>query len=74
MNIRDEIRLYAKDEDKPTLNWLFSKYRVESQWRFVARCSLPSCGTKSNREYLVWEPTADGRALYAYDQLPKELK
>ena len=68
MKVRDEIRLYAKDEDKPVLNWLFGRYHMESQWSFVARCTFQRYGTESYKSNRVWIPTPEGRILYDHAQ------
>lgn len=67
MNVRDEIRLYSCEVDKPILNWLFGRYNWESQWSFVARCTLQRYGVESYKTNRVWSPTPEGRALYAYN-------
>lgn len=76
MNVRDEIRLHAKDKDKPVLNWLFGRYHMQSQWNFVARCTFQRYGIESYASSRVWAPTAEGRALYEYDRIttPKEIQ
>lgn len=62
--VRDEIRLYAKDEDKPILNWLFGRYHWASQWSFVAACSHVRYGDMSYQTHRVWTPTVEGRAVH----------
>ena len=65
MKVRDEIRLFASDADKPILNWLFGRYHWASEWSFVAKCTLQRYGTESYKTNRVWEPTLEGRAIYA---------
>ena len=69
MAIRDEIRLYAKDADRPALDWLFGRYHWESQWRFVAFCTLERYGVESYAVNRVWAPTPEGRVLYESGKL-----
>lgn len=64
MNVRDEIRLHASDEDKPALNWLFGRYHWASQWSFVARCELARYGVESYKVHRIWKPTIEGLAIY----------
>jgi hypothetical protein len=64
MNVRDEIRLHAKAEDKPALNWLFGRYHWASQWGFVAKCEHVRYGVESYKTYRVWSPTVEGVAIY----------
>lgn len=66
MKTRDEILRYAKEEDKPILLWLFIFYHVESSWQFVARCHFENYGTLSYQVHRIWEPTEEGRILYAH--------
>ena len=61
MNIKQEIKLYAKDEQVELLNWLFSKYHYQSQWNFVDRCKLVG---KYPNTVRVWTPTIEGVILY----------
>jgi len=70
MNVRAEINTFAKDADKPVLNWLFDHYHFESQWRFVAKCTHARYGTLSYQTNRVWSPTDEGRALYCYMTAP----
>jgi hypothetical protein len=65
MNVRDDIRLHAADEDKPILNWLFGRYHMASEWRFVAKCTWTQHGPLSYQSFRVWTPTTEGRAIYA---------
>ena len=64
MNVRDEIRLYASDEDKPALNWLLGRYHWASQWSFVASCELARYGVESYKVHRIWKPTIEGLAIY----------
>jgi hypothetical protein len=66
MNVREEIRQHAKEEERPILDWLFDRYHMESQWNFVARCTWQRYGTHSYQSNRVWTPTPEGRALYEY--------
>jgi hypothetical protein len=66
MKVRDEINRYAKEENKPILNWLFDKYHMQSQWSFVARCTFDRFGTAYFQANRVCAPTAEGRILYAF--------
>jgi len=74
MNVRDEIRLHAKDADKSILNWLFGRYSAAAQWRFVARCYFERHGTENHKTHAVWAPTAEGRVLYADSERLYELR
>lgn len=69
MNVSDEIRLHAKDEDKPALNWLFGRYHWASQWRFVATCTFEKYGVESYAVHRVWAPRLEGRVLYESGKL-----
>ena len=64
MNVSDEIRLYASDEDKFVLSWLFGRYHWASQWSFVARCELARYGVESYKTRRIWKPTIEGLAIY----------
>jgi len=64
MNIRAEIEKYADEKDKPALHWLFSRYHLVSQWRFVASCTHKRYGTLSYQTHRVWAPTHEGRVLF----------
>lgn len=66
MDVRKEIDKCSIEADKPVLHWLFNKYHMESQWRFVARCSFKRFGPLSYQTNRVWQPTAEGRALHAH--------
>lgn len=63
MNIRQEIEKYSKDEDKPILLGLFSKYHWSSQWSFVASCYFEGKYPTSRR---IWVPKSEGKILYKY--------
>ena len=67
MNITQEINQFSKDQDKPALLWLFSKYHLASEWYFVARCTLQRYGKMSYQVNRVWAPTAEGRVLYNHN-------
>jgi hypothetical protein len=64
MNIRKEIYDFAEDADKPILNWLFDHYQWDSQWRFVAKCTMQRYGHRSYECNRVWSPTIEGVAIY----------
>lgn len=64
MDVRREIDLYALPEDRPVLHWLFDRYHWESQWRFVAACTMQRYGTYSYEVHRVWAPTPEGRAIH----------
>jgi len=64
MKVRDEIRLFSSEADKPALNWLFDRYHLASQWRFVAKCAFGRYGTASYQSHRVRVPTEEGRVLY----------
>ena len=66
MNVRNEIERFAKEDDKPILLGLFSRYHWASQWRFVATCILKKRGEASYECDRVWSPTEEGRILYKY--------
>lgn len=66
MNVRKEINLYATEEDKSILMWLFDRYSIASQWRFVAQCSFVKYGNYSYQVNRIWKPTEEGKALYYY--------
>ena len=65
MNIHREIDLYAAEADKADLHTLLDRYHMNSQWRFVARCTFQRYGTQSFQVNRVWAPTPEGRALLA---------
>ncbi len=69
-DIRKEISQFSSDADKTILLWLFERYHLVSQWRFVARFSEQRYGGLGYQVNRVWEPTIEGRALY--DQLAKK--
>lgn len=64
MSVRDEINRFADDSHKDALNWLLSKYHMQSQWSFVARCTHKSYGNYSYQTNRVWTPTDEGWVLY----------
>lgn len=64
MNVRKEIDMYAAEEHKPILHWLLTRYRMESQFRFVARCHFERYGHRSYEVNRVWYPTQEGEIIY----------
>jgi hypothetical protein len=40
MNVRKEINKFSTEKDKPILLWLFNRYHMDWQWRFVAKCNF----------------------------------
>lgn len=72
MNVKAEIKKFAKKEDKHILYWLLSTYPYESQWRFVAKCEHVKYGVYSYQSNRVWSPTIEGRIIY--DALNAEVK
>jgi len=64
MKVRDEIKAYAKKEDRSALDWLLDRYHWESQWRFVAACTFVRHGAHSYQLHRVWAPTPEGWILY----------
>ena len=64
MDIPGEIEMHADEADKPCLLWLFSRYHLASQWRFVARCVHKRTGPMSYQTDRIWSPTEEGRILY----------
>ena len=62
MKIREEIKRYAKDDDKDALEWLFSKWHWSSEWGFVAKCTFRDKPYPNNHR--IWTPTEAGRILY----------
>lgn len=68
MNVRNEIRLHAKDADKPRLNWLFDRYHWASQWSFVALYTIQRYGMDSYKCRRTWAPTPEGQILYDHAQ------
>lgn len=81
MNVKEEIEQFAKDEDKPILLKLFSKYHLKSQWGFVAKCTFQKYGEAYYECNRIWSPTEEGLAIYkhlegldaAADQQPKAM-
>lgn len=69
MDIRREIDLHALPADQPVLHWLFSRYHWESQWRFVATCTMQRHGVSSYQTHRVWAPTTEGRVLFTHQGL-----
>ena len=74
MNVREEIKAYANDEDVLVLHWLFDRYHWQRQWMFVAKCEHVSTGTKSYQSVRRWYPTKEGRRLYAFQEALEALK
>jgi len=70
MDISKEIDAYALHDDKPALWWLFKKYHMASQWRFVAKCTHERYGPLSYQTRRVWAPTDEGRILYEHGKNP----
>jgi hypothetical protein len=66
MDVRQEINLHAAEADKAILRWLFARYHMASQWHFVATCTHRRHGVLSYETHRVWEPTAEGRVLFAH--------
>lgn len=64
MNVKNEIEKFASEENKPILSWLFSRYHMESQWHFVAKCNFVRYGVESYKVNRVWTPTIEGVVLY----------
>ena len=64
MNVREEINEFASEADKPVLLWLFDRYHMASDWRFVACCTMIRYGNQSYQGNRKWTPTIEGRALY----------
>jgi hypothetical protein len=64
MNVRKEIDRFSKESDKPVLHWLFDRYHMASQWRFVAMCTWDRYGSNSYAVNRVWTPTKEGYILY----------
>lgn len=65
MKIREEIKKFASEDDKPVLNWLFDRYHYQSEWSFVADCTFEKYGYRSYESNRIWTPTKEGRAIYA---------
>lgn len=63
-----EIEKFSCDSDKPILRWLFSRYREESQWYFVANYISLRYGALSYQINRVWKPTKEGYALFSYEK------
>jgi hypothetical protein len=64
MNVIKEIKKYSSPADKNCLLWLFSKYHMQSEWSFVAKCNHVRYGTYSYETNRVWYPTEAGKILY----------
>jgi len=74
MNVKQEITDRSNEEDKPILFWLFERYHMESEWRFVARCEHVRYGPLSYETNRVWSPTPEGKKLYFFNQLLEALE
>lgn len=71
MLVRDEIQKYAAPEDRETLLWLLDRYHWQSQWGFVAACTLDKVAPGRYRR--IWAPTREGKVLHRFtDQLESE--
>ena len=68
MNIRYEIEEPSAPGDKPALRWLFDRYHLDWQWRFVAGCEHIRYGYRSYETYRVWRPTEEGWVLFNHNQ------
>ena len=66
MNVKNEIEKFAKEEDKPILLGLFSKYHMSDEWHFVANVKFESYGKLSIQSNRIWSPTEEGRILYKH--------
>lgn len=63
MKISDEIEKHSKEENKPILKWLFSKYHMQSNWYFVASGKIEGSYGQGTAKR-VWSPTKEGIVLY----------
>lgn len=64
MDIRKEIKAHSKSVDKVILIWLFARYHLSSQWRFVAKCNWVQYGKLSHECHRCWVPTLEGICIY----------
>ena len=61
MNIRQEINDHSPIEERENLLWLFERYHMASQWKFVAK---PKWGGSWSNGYRIWHPTDAGKSLF----------
>jgi hypothetical protein len=61
MDVRKEIELYSKEEDKPILLGLFEKYHKVSNWSFVAKCTFQRYGKAYYQANRIWSSTEEGQ-------------
>lgn len=64
MKVRGEIEKNSKPEHREALLWLFGKYHMESQWRFVAKAVIEKLGAEYDNVRRSWVPTEEGMTLY----------
>lgn len=64
MNVRKEIKKFAKKSDQDVLNWLLERYHMSDHWHFVAKCNFVKYGGAWDQVNRVWEPTKEGYILY----------
>lgn len=64
MNVSKEINDFANPSDKDALKWLFARYHMSDQWRFVAKSTLVKYGTAYYECNRIWSPTPEGWILY----------
>jgi hypothetical protein len=62
--MKKEIEQFSKEEDKPILLGLMSRYRFSSNWNFLANCTFQSYGKFSYQCNRIWAPTVEGRVIY----------
>jgi len=74
MNVKQDIETHASEENKPILQWLFDNYHMQSEWRFVARCTHERYGCKSYETNRIWTPTKEGVILYNHWLLAEQDK
>jgi hypothetical protein len=65
MNVREEI-VAGPEADRETLLWLLKRYRMASQWQFVASCVHVRYGRLSYQTNRIWSPTLEGRVLFSH--------
>lgn len=66
--VPQEIKDHALYSDIPALLWLFRRYHMASEWKFVARCNMRSSGPASYQYDRIWTPTKEGWILYRHGQ------
>ena len=66
MKVREEIKRYAKEEDKPILNWLLDNYSMQSEFMFLVKCDWVKNDKPMFRGKRLWIPKIEGRLLYKY--------